>query len=93
MPLHRLQFDASDETLKDIDELREMTGFSTRADLIRNSLRFLQWIIQEMRGGAEFLVERGGQQQRVVFPFLRAAVAKQSVAALSRGAEKSGAAD
>jgi hypothetical protein len=92
MSLHRLQFDVSDETLKEIDQVREMTGFSTRAELIRNALRFLQWIIQEMQGNAEFLVERGGQQQRVVFPFLRPA-AKQSVEAFSRGTEKSGAAD
>jgi len=72
MPVHRLQFDLADEALKEVEELRKETGFLTRAELIRNALKFLQWAVEQTRDGRNtLLVERDGKQREVIFPFWR----------------------
>ena len=66
----RLQFDFSEEALNEVDRLRAMTGFTTRAELIRHALRFLQWAVDETSTkGATLLVEKDGNQREVIFPF------------------------
>ena len=70
MAKHRLQFDFSDESLKELDGLREATGLTNRAELIRQALRFLQWTLTETQeNAATLLLEKNGKLREVVFPF------------------------
>lgn len=67
---HRLQFDFSEEALKELDQLRDMTNLPNRAELVRQALRFLQWAYTETQEkNASLLLERDGKLREVVFPF------------------------
>jgi hypothetical protein len=69
MPKHRLQFDFDEIAIKEIDELREDTGISNRAELFRQALRFLQWAFDETQKGGTLLIEKNGTTREVIFPF------------------------
>ena len=70
MPKTRLQFDFSEEAIAELDNLQEKTGLPTRAELIRQSLRFLQWMLNEAtENDATFLIEKDGKLREIVFPF------------------------
>jgi metal-responsive CopG/Arc/MetJ family transcriptional regulator len=72
----RLQFDFSDESLGQLDELKCATGATTRAEVIRQALRLLQWTIEQTQDEkATVLVEKNGTQREVIFPFLSSAKA------------------
>jgi len=67
----RLQFDFSDESLGQLDELKGATGATTRAEVIRQALRLLQWTIERTQDEkATVLVEKNGTQREVIFPYL-----------------------
>ena len=71
MTKHRLQFDFSEEALKQLDELKDAAGLGTRAELIRQALRLLQWTLTETKdNNATILVERDGKMREIVFPFM-----------------------
>ena len=73
----RLQFDFTDEALSELDELKSETGASTRAEVIRQSLRLLQWTIEQTKDeNATVLVEKNGRQREVIFPFLSSGKAR-----------------
>jgi metal-responsive CopG/Arc/MetJ family transcriptional regulator len=60
----RLQFDFTDEALSELDELKGATGATNRAEVIRQSLRLLQWTIEQIRDeNATVLVEKNGRQR------------------------------
>jgi metal-responsive CopG/Arc/MetJ family transcriptional regulator len=70
----RLQFDFTDDALNELDELKSATGAPSRAEVIRQSLRLLQWTIEQTRDqNATVLVEKDGRQREVIFPFLSSA--------------------
>jgi len=70
MDKKRIQFDFSGEALQELDQLRALTGFSSRADLIRHALRFLHWTVQQTKSGNVSLVlSKDGVQREVLFPF------------------------
>ena len=70
MPNHRLQFDFTEETLKELDTLREETGLPTRAALMRYALKFLRWTLQETQEKGDFLLlKKSGKVREVVSPF------------------------
>ena len=67
----RLQFDFTEDALSELDELKGATGATNRAEVIRQSLRLLQWTIEQIRDEkATVLVEKNGRQREVIFPFL-----------------------
>ncbi len=66
----RVQFDFTDAALQELDSLKASVGVKTRAEVIRYALRLMQWLIQQMAQGGRILVERNGQVEGVVFPFL-----------------------
>ena len=67
---HRLQFDFNEESLRQLDELREATGLPNRAELIRQSLRLFSWIMDQTQNKkATFLLEKDDKIREVVFPF------------------------
>jgi len=67
---NRVQFDFTDAALQELDGLKETVGVRTRAEVIRYSLRLMQWLIQQMSQGGRILVERNGKVESVVYPFL-----------------------
>ena len=70
MPKYRLQFDFSEEALRELEQLQTDTGLPTRAELIRQSLKLLQWMLKETtEENATFLVEKNGKVREIVFPF------------------------
>lgn len=70
MPKSRLQFDFSEDALRELEQLQEETGLPTRAELIRQSLKLLQWMLNETtEHNATFLVEKDGKVREIVFPF------------------------
>ena len=67
----RLQFDFTEDALSELDELTGATGATNRAEVIRQSLRLLQWTIEQIRDEkATVLVEKNGRQREVIFPYL-----------------------
>jgi metal-responsive CopG/Arc/MetJ family transcriptional regulator len=67
----RLQFDFTEDALGELDELKSLTGANNRAEVIRQSLRLLQWTVEEIKQKeGTLLVERNGRQREVMLPFL-----------------------
>ena len=67
----RLQFDFTEDALNELDVLKNQTGASTRAEVIRQSLRLLQWTVEEVKKKeGTLIVERDGKQREVLLPFL-----------------------
>jgi hypothetical protein len=67
----RLQFDFTDDALGELDELKSATGAPSRAEVIRQSLRLLQWTVDQTQNEkATVLVEKNGRQREVIFPYL-----------------------
>jgi metal-responsive CopG/Arc/MetJ family transcriptional regulator len=72
----RLQFDFTEDALSELDELKGATGANSRAGVIRQALRLLQWTIEQTQDeNATVLVEKNGRQREVIFPFLSSAKA------------------
>lgn len=70
MPKHRLQLDFSEDALQQLDALKESTGASNRAELIRQALQLFYWTVVETRdNNATLLLEKEGKLREVVFPF------------------------
>jgi len=66
----RIQFDFTEEAARELDELKRITG-SSRAEVVRQGLRMLQWTIEQIYDNkAKILVEKDGFQREVIFPFL-----------------------
>jgi metal-responsive CopG/Arc/MetJ family transcriptional regulator len=81
MAKSRLQFDFSEEAIEELDQLQEKTGLATRAELIRQALRILQWMMHEAtENEATFLLEKDGKQREIVFPFWSLKGRKEAVA-------------
>lgn len=80
----RVQFDFTAEALQTLDGLKDRLNVSTRADVIRYSLRVLDWVLSTIESNGKILVEKDGRQQEIVFPFIRqqeAPAARETVGA------------
>jgi metal-responsive CopG/Arc/MetJ family transcriptional regulator len=44
----RVQFDFSREALRRLDDVKEKTGATTRAEVVRNALRLYEWLVNEV---------------------------------------------
>jgi hypothetical protein len=66
----RLPLDFTAEGLAEIERLRKVSGANTRAETIRYAVRLLDWVTEQMSAGHRIAVERNGNWQEVVFPFL-----------------------
>jgi len=80
----RVQFDFTPEALQTLDKLKDRLHVSTRADVVRYSLRTLDWVLSTIESDAKILVEKGGRQQEIVFPFLRQETVKVPATAATR---------
>lgn len=64
----RLQFDFSAESAQRLDALVELTGASSRAEVVRRALQLFDQVVQtQMAGGAVRLVHADRTEERVVF--------------------------
>jgi hypothetical protein len=67
----RVQFDFTPDALQTLDKTRDKLSLSSRAEVIRYSLKTLQWVLEQLQSGSKILVEKDGKAQEVVFPFLK----------------------
>lgn len=65
MKKHRLQFDVSEETLTEIDGLKQQTGAATRAELLREALKLLAWYRKKKSEGYSLEVTKGDERKEV----------------------------
>ena len=65
----RVQLDFSPKAVVEVDELKQKIGASSRAEVIRNGLRWLFWCAEQVSKGGTILLERDGKQHEVIFPF------------------------
>lgn len=65
----RIQLDFSERSVTELDDLKQRVGASSRAEVIRNSMRWLYWCAEEVAKGGKFIIERNGNAKEVVFPF------------------------
>jgi hypothetical protein len=80
----RVQFDFTPEALQTLDKLKDRLNVKTRADVVRYSLRILDWVLSTLESDAKILVEKDGRQQEIVFPFLRHEAAREPAAAANQ---------
>jgi metal-responsive CopG/Arc/MetJ family transcriptional regulator len=57
----RIAFDVEPEALKQIDELMEKTGTTSRAELFRDSLRLFSWWTEKQNEGYEVVLRKDGE--------------------------------
>jgi hypothetical protein len=68
---YRVQLDFSGRSLDELEELKDMIGASSRAEVIRDALRWLHQCAEEVSLGTTIVYERGEKQREVVFPYAR----------------------
>jgi hypothetical protein len=77
---NRVQLDFSPEALQELEELKNKLGAASRAEVVRYSLRTLQWVMEQLENKTRIVVESGGQSREVVFPFLRVSLPERQIA-------------
>lgn len=66
----RLQFDFSLEAVRDLDEIKDVMGLTSRVDVVKQALGLLQWAVRVRQRDAELLIEeKDGAQKVIVLPF------------------------
>lgn len=61
----RLQFDVTDETLQELNELQSSTGASTRAELLRNALRLYGWFMAQREAGYAVYTKKNEKVEKI----------------------------
>ncbi len=66
----RLQLYFDPEAVSDLDTMQWRAGLASRAEVVRYSLRFFQWLLEETGQGGEVLVRKpDGEMKVLVMPF------------------------
>ncbi len=66
----RIQFDLTPEALKALDELKDISQATTRAELIKNSLRLFAWFLEKRIDGYDLLLRKGSSVEKIELPLL-----------------------
>lgn len=61
----RVQFDFSPEALKRLEDLKEHTDASTKAEVVRNALKLYEWFVTQI--DPESVIEVKDKEGEVVF--------------------------
>jgi len=61
----RVQFDFSPEALKRLEDLKEHTDASTKAEVVRNALKLYEWFVNQV--DPEFVIEVKDKEGNTVF--------------------------
>jgi hypothetical protein len=68
---YRVQLDFSEEAFEELNKLQKKLDSSSRADVVRNALGVLRWVIKHVDEGDKIFTERSdGSRTEVEFPFL-----------------------
>jgi hypothetical protein len=62
----RLQFDFSVDAVERLDEMVQDTNSSSRAELVRNSLRCYEFLFKKIQEGYELKLEKGSEKVTVM---------------------------
>ena len=62
----KLQFDFSKEAIERLNELKEATDASSKAEVVRNSLRIYEFMSKMIKDGYELEFKKGGSRIAVV---------------------------
>lgn len=67
----RVQFDITEERLKELQALMELCGIETRKDLFNNALSLMEWVVKERLNGRAIAAinEETGMYKEVQMPF------------------------
>lgn len=68
---YRVQLDFSGKNLDELEQLKDIIGASSRAEVIRDALRWLFFCAEEVALGTTIILERGEKQREVAFPFAK----------------------
>ncbi len=61
----RVQFDFSPEALKRLEDLKEQTDASTKAEVVRNALKLYEWFVSEIH--PESILEVRDREGNTIF--------------------------
>lgn len=66
----RIQFDLTPQALKALDELKDISQATTRAELIKNSLRLFAWFLEKRIDGYDLLLRKGKDVEKIELPLM-----------------------
>lgn len=58
----RVQFDMADEAVAYLDDIKEKTGATSRAEVLRNSIAALQWLVEKAEDGFTIVAAKEGEK-------------------------------
>ena len=64
----RIQFDLTAEALEALDGLKDLSQATTRAELLKNSLRLFAWFLQKRLDGYDILLRKGSEIEKIEIP-------------------------
>jgi hypothetical protein len=67
----RVQIDFAPGAFDELVELQDRTGAPSRGETLKYALRTLQWLSNAVDEYGTLIIERNGERERVVFPFLQ----------------------
>ncbi len=67
---YRLQIDFSEKAYKELEELQERLGATSKSEVMRNALGILRWVVEEVSEGHRILVEKPQGTREIVFHFI-----------------------
>jgi hypothetical protein len=67
----RVQIDFAPGAFEELLELQDRTGAPSRGETLKYALRTLQWLSKAVDDNGTLVIEKNGQRERLVFPFLQ----------------------
>jgi predicted RNA-binding protein with PUA domain len=74
----RIQLDFSLNAVKELDEMKELMGVGSRAEVLRHALRWMRWTVLNLAEGGRLLIEKNNEQREIVLPFAKPEAENQS---------------
>ena len=65
----RIQLDFSSKAVKELDEMKELMDVASRAEVLRQALRWARWTVLNLAEGGRLLMEKDNEQREIVLPF------------------------
>ena len=75
----RIQLDFSPKAAEELDEMKKLMDVPSRAEVVRQALRWTRWTVLNVSEGARLLVEKDREQREVVLPFAPSSNAERTV--------------
>ena len=62
----RLTLDLTKTLDKRLEQLKNITGKSSKADVVREALRLYEYVVARTRDGTSLLLEKDGRRERLI---------------------------